>query len=87
MIGIFDFQDLISTEFFGGDLQLGGLVMYAFVLMLLFGLTRKTQQTLILSIPVTLVFSTLGVLNTDLAVLLIIVTVLGLAFTVRNVWK
>lgn len=63
------------------------MVMYILVLMVLFALTRKTQQTLIIAIPVTLVFSAIGVIPTDLMILLIVITVLALAFTARNVWR
>lgn len=87
MLSIFDLQDLVSTEFFDGDLQLAGMCMYVLVLVAIFALSRKTSQTLIISIPVTLIFSVLGVLSVDLMVLLIIMTVLGLAFTARNVWR
>lgn len=87
MLSLFDLQDLVSTEFFDGDLQLAGMCMYVLVLVAIFALSRKTSQTLIISIPVTLIFSVLGVLSVDLMVLLIIMTVLGLAFTARNVWR
>lgn len=87
MLSLFDIQDLVADSFFDGDLNLAGMVMYTLVLIVLFALTRKTQQTLIISIPVTLIFSAIGVIPTDLMVLLIIVTVLALAFTARNVWR
>lgn len=87
MLSIFDVQDLISTSFFDGNLSIAGMVMYILVLMVLFALTRKTQQTLIIAIPVTLVFSAIGVIPTDLMILLIVITVLALAFTARNVWR
>lgn len=87
MLSIFDLQELVSTEFFDGDMQIAGMCMYVLVLVAIFALSRKTSQTLIISIPVTLIFSVLGVLSVDLMVLLIIMTVLGLAFTARNVWR
>lgn len=87
MLSLFDVQDLISTSFFDGDLQIAGMVMYAAVLIVVFAVSRQTTQTLIISIPVTLIFTALGVLSTDLMVLLIVVTVLGLAFTARGVWR
>lgn len=87
MLSLFDVQDLISTSFFDGDMQIAGMCMYILVLIAVFALTRKTTQTMILAIPVTLVFSVLGVLSTDLMVLMIIMAVLGLAYTARNVWR
>lgn len=87
MLSLFDVQDLISTSFFDGDMQIAGMCMYILVLIAVFALSRKTTQTMILAIPVTLVFSVLGVLSTDMMVLLIIMAVLGLAYTARNVWR
>lgn len=87
MLSIYDLQDLISISFFGGDISIAGMVMYVIVLMIVFALTRKTTQTLVLSIPVTLIFGAIGVLSTDMLVLVIIVTVLALAFTSTKVWR
>ena len=87
MISLFDLQDLIGTSFFEGDMQLAGMVMYVVVLLIVFALTKKLQQSLIVALPVTLVFSAIGVLSMDLTILLVIVTILALAFTARNIWK
>lgn len=87
MLSFTDIQELVSTGFFDGDMQIAGIVMYVLVLVAIFALSRKTTQTLIISLPVTLVFSILGVLSTDVMVLLIIVTVLGLAATAQKVWR
>lgn len=87
MLSIYDLQDLISISFFGGDMNIAGMVMYVVVLMVVFALTRKTTQTLVLSIPVTLIFSAIGVLSLDMMVLVIVITVLALAFTATKVWR
>lgn len=87
MLSFTDIQELVSTGFFDGDMQIAGIVMYILVLVAIFALSRKTTQTLIISLPVTLVFSILGILSTDVMVLLIIVTVLGLAATAQKVWR
>lgn len=87
MLSFTDIQELVSTGFFDGDMQIAGIVMYVLVLVAIFALSRKTTQTLIISLPVTLVFSILGVLSTDVMILLIIVTVLGLAATAQKVWR
>ena len=79
MVSLSDFTDIVATAFFDGNLGIAGIVIYACVLMAIFALTRNTMQTLIVTIPVTLAFSFLGVLNTDLMILLLIVTVLALA--------
>ena len=87
MLSIYDLQDLISISFFGGNMNIAGMVMYVVVLMIVFALTRKPTQTLVLSIPVTLIFSAIGVLSVDMMVLVIIITVLALAFSATKIWR
>lgn len=87
MLSIFDFQDLLSTSFFDGNMSIAGMVMYAVVLIIAFAVTRKTTQTLIISIPATLIFGAIGVLSVDLMVVMILVTVLALAFNSAKVWR
>lgn len=87
MLGIYDIQDLISTSFFDGNMQIAGMALYAVVMIVLFALTKNTSHTLIVSLPVTLIFAAIGVLNTDLMVLLIVLSVMGLALNVSKVWR
>ena len=87
MISLADFQEIMAAAFLDGNLGIAGIVIYAVVLMALFGLTRKTTQTLVISLPVTLIFSYLGILTNDVMILMILVTVLGLAFTTRDIWR
>ena len=88
MITLTDLQELIGVSFFDGNDVIGGIVIYTVVLAIVFVLSNKNTTTaLILSLPITLVFTTLGVLSSDMMILLIIVTVLGLAYTTRNIWR
>lgn len=87
MIGISDFQDLLAGAFFDGNTVIAGIILYAAVMCIIFAATRNVTHSLLISLPVTLVFSMLGMLSTDVMMLLIIVTVLGLAFTTKDVWR
>lgn len=88
MITLTDLQELIGNSFFDGNDVIGGIVIYTVVLAIVFVLSKKNTTTaLILSLPITLIFATLGVLSSDMMILLIIVTVLGLAYTTRNIWR
>ena len=88
MITLTDLQELLGVSFFDGNDVIGGIVIYTVVLAIVFVLSNKNTTTaLILNLPITLVFTTLGVLSSDMMILLIIVTVLGLAYTTRNIWR
>lgn len=86
MIQINELVDIVAIEFFGGNLTQAGLVIFAIVMVCIFGATRNVFQSLVLGLPVTFLFSMLGLLPSDMVVLLIIVVVLGLAMTSKGVW-
>lgn len=86
MITINELVEIVANEFFSGSFEIAGLAMFSVVMGLLFALTRDVFQTLILSLPVTFIFSSFGFLPNDLVILLIIVAVLGLAMSAKRLW-
>lgn len=87
MISIQTIQDIIADEFFGGNLAIAGIVMYSAVMLLVFVLLKDKQTAMIISIPVTFIFSILGIVDTNLMLLLLIVAVFGLALQSRKIWR
>lgn len=88
MITLNDLQDLIGTSFFDGNTMVSGILIYCVVLAIIFVLSKKNMSmALILTLPTTLVFNQLGILSSDVMILLIIVTVLGLAYSTRSIWR
>lgn len=88
MITLNDLQDLIGNTFFDGNTAVGGIIIYIMALAVIFVLSKRNITTaLVLGLPMTLVFSTLGILSSDVMILLILVTVLGLAYSTRSAWR
>lgn len=87
MISINDFQELIADSFFMGDLGIAGMVMFCCVMCVVFALFGMDNLTgaFILMIPLTLVFTSLSILPETMAILLIVVAVMGLAVTAKNI--
>ena len=81
MIGFTDIQTMIADGFLNGDMTTAGLLMFVSVLGIVFAITRNIFHSLILGLPMVLIFATLGIVSTDMTILLIIITVLGLAIT------
>lgn len=81
MISLDDFQTILANTLFDGSMTIAGIVMYAAVMIFLFSILKKTFVFLIAMIPATLVFYYLNILTMDLTVILIVITVLGLAVT------
>ena len=86
MIEFGDLQEILAEGFFSGNLEIAGILIFAAVLLIVFALTRKVIQALIIALPITLVFSMMGMLTTDFMILLIIITVLGLAYKTKDSW-
>lgn len=79
MITLSMVQEILAETFFDNNMQIAGLMIYAVFLILAFAITRNLTAVMVISIPITLVFATLGVLNGDLLIVMIIVIVVGLA--------
>lgn len=87
MMDITELLDVIGNTFFGGNSELAGVVVYSILIMVVLAITRRAFITLVVSLPITFVFSELKIIPTELMILLIIVAVLGMAYTSRNIWK
>lgn len=85
MITLTDIQYMLGESFFNGDMTLAGLGLFAVAVILIFTLTRNVFQSLVVGLIATGIFSYMGILSSDMMILLIIVIVLGLAMTARNV--
>ena len=87
MIGLADLQRIIADGFLNGDMMIAGLIMFSTVLAILFIIFKGNVFTaLLMSLPVTLIFSLMGVLSGDMTILMIIVAVLGLAINTTSIF-
>ena len=66
---------MLGDTFFNGDMSLAGLGLFAFALILVFVLTKNVFQSLIIGLVFTGIFSFMGIVTTDMMVLLIIVKI------------
>ena len=88
MLSLQEVQEIIANEFLDGNMEIAGIGIYILAVLMVFGLSNKNPfMALIVGMGITMVFSLLGVLSTELTVLMIIVSVLGLAYTSRSVWR
>ena len=84
MITLQDIQNILGDQFFNGDLTLAGLGLFAITIILVFVLTKNVFQSLVVGLIVTGIFSYMGIITSDMMILLIIIIVLGLAMTAKN---
>lgn len=80
MITLDQFVSIVGDSVFAGNVGAAGIVIFAFTLAVIFVLMKKNVfASLLIAIPTAFVYSMLGVLSTDMMVILIVVCVLGLA--------
>lgn len=84
MITLQDIQNILGEQFFNGDLTLAGLGLFAITIILVFVLTKNVFQSLVVGLIATGIFSYMGIITSDMMILLIIIIVLGLAMTARS---
>ena len=86
MLTLEEFTSILGDSFFNGDSAIAGMVVFSAVMLLLFGLfgKRSILVPFALMLPVTLVFTTLKIIPESLTILLVIVSVMGLAYAAKD---
>ena len=84
MLQLNQIQSAIADYVFNGDTTVAGLVMVFFIMGLVFAMSKNIFHSLIMGLPLILVFSALNIISGDLTIILIIVIVLGLALVARH---
>ena len=87
MVDLTDITQIIADNFTGGNLDVAGMLIFTICLAIVFIFVRKAFAALVISLPMSFIFSSLGIVSQDLMVLLVIVAVLGLAFVSRKIWS
>lgn len=87
MIQFSDIIDMIASTFFDGNVMVAGLVMLCCVLAVVMAISKSAFTTLVIAIPAALVFSYLGLIPDQITIVLILVCVLGLAYTARGTFS
>lgn len=79
MITFTTIQEILAETFFDDNMLIAGLMMYVVFLTIAFFITKNLTAVMVISIPVTLIFASMSILSGDLLIVMIIVTVVGLA--------
>lgn len=87
MISLNDIEQLIANTFFDGNLEVAGIAMFIVMVGITYGIARSGFVALIIGMAVTFMFTLTGVLSTSIAVLMIIISTVALAFVTRSLWK
>lgn len=86
MITLEQMTDIIGESFFSGDSAIAGMVVFTVAMLVIFALFGRKSLIVpfALMLPITLIFTSLSVIPESLTILLIIVSVMGLAVTAKD---
>ena len=87
MIDLTSITQMVANTFAGGNTEIAGMMIFTVCLAIVFVFVKKVVAALIISMPMSYIFFTLGIVSQEMMILLIIVAVLGLAFTSRKIWS
>ena len=80
MIDLNQFQSLLADGLFSGNELVAGLVIFVVTLAVIFVVLKQNVfASLVVAIPVAFIYSMLGILGSEMLLLLIVICVLGLA--------
>lgn len=85
MIQFTDFVQIVADSFFGGSIYVGGMVILLGILALVIAFSKKLITTMIVGIPLTMLFSYMRIIPDEITLVLLVVIVLGLAYTAKGV--
>lgn len=84
MLQLSQVQTIVADTVFNGDVTIAGLTMFFMVMAMVFAISRNMFHSLLLGLPLILIFSALGILGGDMTIILIIIIVLGLGMSARR---
>lgn len=84
MLQLSQIQTIVADTVFNGDVTIAGLTMFFMVMAMVFAISRNMFHSLLLGLPLILIFSALGILGGDMTIILIIIIVLGLGMSARR---
>lgn len=82
---IADIQNALANSMFGGDSSIAGMTIFAVVMVIIFvAFKRNVLVPFAIMIPIVVVFSTMGIVPSSMAIILTLISVLVIAAKARE---
>lgn len=82
---ISDWLQLVADSFLNGSVEVAAMCLFVIVVAAVFILMKSVFQSLVVGILVAMIFRALDVLSSELMVMIILISILGLAATAKKV--
>ena len=86
MINLEQLTQILANGFFNGDVAIAGMCIFGVLMALVFTMFGKKSMMAAFGVmlPLTVIFNALGVLADALTILLVLISILGLAVTTKK---
>lgn len=86
MISLEELTQILANGFFNGDVAIAGMCIFGVILALIFTIFGKKSMLAAFAVMMvlTVIFNTLGVLVDAITILLVLISILGLAVTSKK---
>lgn len=87
MIDLSTFIEIFGDTVLGGNLAIAGTVVLVGILAFIMAVTKKPLITLVLALPLIMIWSVLGYLPSEIGIMMLIVVALGIGLEARGVFS
>lgn len=78
---------ILGDTLFNGNTGIAGTILLVGILAIVMAITRKAMTTMVLAIPLIMVFAVLGYLPSEIGIMMLVVVALGIALESRGVFS
>ena len=87
MIDLSTFIEIFGDTVLAGNLAIAGTVVLVGILAFIMAVTKKPLITLVLALPLIMIWSVLGYLPSEIGIMMLIVVALGIGLEARGVFS
>lgn len=87
MIGFDTIIEIFGDTFLGGNTGIAGTIILVGILAFVMAITKKLMPTMVLALPLIMVFATLGWLPAEVGIMMLIVVALLIGLEARGVFS
>lgn len=87
MLSINDIITILGDTVLGGNVAIAGTLLLVGILAFVMAITKKTLPTLVLAVPLVMVFAVMGWLPPEIGIIMLVIVALGIGLESRGVFS
>lgn len=84
MLDLSTFIEIIGETMLGGNMMIAGAVLLVGILAFIMAITKKPLITMVLALPLIMIWAVMGFLPSEIGIMMLIVVALGIGIEARE---